>query len=80
MILSVGLFALAAAPTAVIVLIHGNPFQGFAAVSASADRRRAALTNGSTARLSNGLVIGPDFGIFAQDRVHFLEDGVEIGF
>ena len=33
MILSVGLFALAAAPTAVIVLIHGNPFQGFAAVS-----------------------------------------------
>jgi hypothetical protein len=33
MILSVSLFALAAAPTAVIVLIHGNPFQGFAAVS-----------------------------------------------
>lgn len=33
MILAVGLFALAAAPTAVIVLIHGNPFQGPAAVS-----------------------------------------------
>jgi hypothetical protein len=33
MILSVSLFALAAAPTAVIVLIHGNPFQGFVAVS-----------------------------------------------
>ena len=33
MVLSVSLFALAAAPTAVVVLIHGNPFQGFAAVS-----------------------------------------------
>jgi hypothetical protein len=33
MILSVGLFALAAAPTAVIVLVHGNPFNGAAAIS-----------------------------------------------
>jgi hypothetical protein len=33
MILSVGLFALASAPTAVIVLVHGNPFNGAAAIS-----------------------------------------------
>ncbi len=33
MMLAVGLFAFASAPTAVIVLIHGNPFQGPAAVS-----------------------------------------------
>jgi hypothetical protein len=36
MILSVSLFALASAPTAVIVLIHGNPFQGPAAVAGAA--------------------------------------------
>ena len=33
MILSVGLFALASAPTAVIFLVHGNPFNGAAAIS-----------------------------------------------
>ncbi|MCO6180915.1 DUF4239 domain-containing protein [Ciceribacter sp. RN22] len=35
MILAVGIFGLAAAPMAVIVLIHGNPFQAPAAVSAA---------------------------------------------